>query len=523
MVNSVKASVQGLEIVDKARKKKGWTKKTPIWWQTAFTSEATLKRFWEKRRINRETFIRICETVGISNWQEIADMSAAEASEHQIPIQDWGEAPDVCGFFGRTEELSLLGEWIVNDNDCRMVAVCGIAGIGKTYLAATLAVSVQDKFDYLFWRSLRSAPPIENVLTDLLRFFGSEKELSLTQGFNYIVSQLIHFLRNNRCLIVFDDFDAVLQSGERAGFYLEGYEGYGELLKRLGDASTKSCLLLMSREKPKEITSTEGEAVPIRCIKLTGLQPPEAKEILRDKELSDWDDWEKLIKIYRGHPLALQIVSTIIQELFNGSVTEYLKQNTIVLGDIGILLSQQFQRLSSLEKEIMYWLALNRQPVSKLQLLKYTELNETSPLLEVLTSLGWRSLIERTTENGEVLFLLQPMVMKYVTNEFVTQVCREIHQGKLEVLKSHALVIQHQGQNRKVEFPYRPIMSMVKDRLTKQFGNKTMLIEGLNNILYILKDNPAIETGYAKDNILNLLAELNHHMQSTIFLYNRRC
>jgi hypothetical protein len=38
-----------------------------------------------------------------------------------------------------------------------------------------------------------------------------------------------------------------------------------------------------------------------------------------------------LIKLYRGNPLALNIVSTTIQDLFNGNVSEFLKQNTLVI------------------------------------------------------------------------------------------------------------------------------------------------------------------------------------------------
>lgn len=317
--------------------------------------------------------------------------------------------------------------------------------------------------------------------------------------------QLIHFLRHNRCLIILDDFDTVLQSGNYTSSYLEGYEGYGELHRRLINTSTQSCLLLISREKPREITVREGKASPIRYLKLDGLQVSESEEILQDKELGDRHDWQKLIKIYSGHPLALQIVSTIIQELYNCSVTEYLQQNTIYLGDISLLLSQQFRRLSSLEKEIIYWLALNRQPISKLKLQEYILSHETSPLLEALISLGGRSLIEKITENKEVLFLLQPMVMKYVTNEFINQVCSEIYQSKLELLTSHTLVIHHQVEHIKIEFPYRSVISIVKDRLIKQFGNKSILIKRLNDILSTLKDNP----GKAEENIENILAELN--------------
>jgi len=53
MSNSLKASTTGLTIVDKARKRLGWTKtSTARWWQDAHTSRATLRRFWQGDRLH---------------------------------------------------------------------------------------------------------------------------------------------------------------------------------------------------------------------------------------------------------------------------------------------------------------------------------------------------------------------------------------------------------------------------------------------------------------------------------------
>src|SRR6202035_5801233 len=66
--------------------------------------------------------------------------------------QDWGEAPDVFGFVGRAEELVTLRQWVLNEH-CRLAAVLGIGGIGKTALASRLAQEAAPSFRRVYWRS----------------------------------------------------------------------------------------------------------------------------------------------------------------------------------------------------------------------------------------------------------------------------------------------------------------------------------------------------------------------------------
>jgi hypothetical protein len=73
MAGLLRASEEGLRIVDIARRNPGWNKTGDAWCQAALTSKATLKRFWAQQPIRRETFIDICKAVGIHNWEDIIE------------------------------------------------------------------------------------------------------------------------------------------------------------------------------------------------------------------------------------------------------------------------------------------------------------------------------------------------------------------------------------------------------------------------------------------------------------------
>lgn len=71
----IKASAEGLRKVNQARMRKGWAKSAEVWYELAFTSESTLKRFWRQNRICINSFISICAAVEIEDWESIVDWS----------------------------------------------------------------------------------------------------------------------------------------------------------------------------------------------------------------------------------------------------------------------------------------------------------------------------------------------------------------------------------------------------------------------------------------------------------------
>ena len=99
-----------------------------------------------------------------------------------------------------------------------------------------------------------------------------------------------------------DNLEMLLLEGDREGNYLPGYEGYGRLLQRLAETAHQSCVLVTSREKPKEIGPLEGSRSPVRSLRLVGLDEQTAQALLSDKGLvGEKDSWQQLIATVQAH------------------------------------------------------------------------------------------------------------------------------------------------------------------------------------------------------------------------------
>jgi len=409
-MNTTRASTKGIETVDRLRQQKDWNRQSQAWCQEAFTTVATLRRFWQRDPIQQDTFIRICQAVNVERWEEIVE-GAIPASAVQLVRSDG--MPDVSIFYGRTDELGKLTQWVTTDR-CRLIALLGMGGIGKSALAVRLAEQLAPQFEFAIWRSLRYTPSLEKLLFELTQLLSERTDLSQSNTIEEQISSLIEGLQRHRVLLVLDGWETVLSSGDFAGHYREGYKSYGELLQRVGQESHKSCLLLTSREKTPEISLLEGRTAPVRSLNLPGLGEA-AQEIFRAEDLSDKEQWSRLIQIYRGNPLVLQVIATFVRELFGGSVTEFLRQGgTLITRDLNHFLRPLFKRLSPLEKQVMRQLAHAQEPMLLQQLREALPDISNQALLDALQSLWWRSLIERSATGA---FTLPPIIDEWLRGE----------------------------------------------------------------------------------------------------------
>ncbi|HEY9623999.1 MAG TPA: NB-ARC domain-containing protein [Crinalium sp.] len=460
--------------------------------------------------------------VGVASEAIIAEALSSEAST--TSRHDWGEAIDVSLFYGRQAELAQLEHWLMGDR-CRLIALLGMGGMGKTSLSVKLARSLQDQFEWIIWRSLHNAPPLPDLLTDMLHVFSHQQMADSTDTLSGgKLSQLLHYLRSHRCLLILDNVETILsdQTAAPTRRYREGYESYGQFFRQIGETIHQSCLILTSREKPHEVSLLEGATLPVRSLPLSGLDRSDGQKLfeLKGSFQASQDEWNALVSSYSGNPLALKIIATTIQNLFDGDISAFLQQDAFVFGSIRNLIEQQVERLSNVEKTVMYWLAIYREPATFSDL-RADIVPAIAPqhLIEALESLEQRTLVEKYAAR----FSLQPVVMEYVTDRLVKQVCRELQTDLLSasaqprlLCKTHALLKAH-AQDYIRDTQIRLILHPILNELQMNGLGEEAIATLFTRCLAQLQGKPSLEVGYAGGNLLNLWCQQKSSLENYDF------
>ncbi len=337
---------------------------------------------------------------------------------------DWGDAPSVPTFYGRASELTELRKWVVEE-ECRVVSLLGLGGIGKSALAVNFMHQVSHHFEVVIWRSLRDAPDCETLVNGCLEILAPETlnqgSFSLEQRF----SLLLKLLQSRRVLLVLDNLETLLEGGQNSGSMRPGYEDYSRLLRRVAETTHQSCVLLTSREKPIVLAALEGSLSPVRVLRLARLDTESCEQLLLDKDVAGSSvERAQLSEIFAGNPLALKMVAQTVVDLFEGEIAPFLEQGEVIFGGVRELLDQQFARLSPLEQTVLRWLAIMREPATLDEL--FAVLGKSTPrvrLLEAVEALYRRSLIERGEKPGS--FTLQSVVLEYLSVRLNVEVADE--------------------------------------------------------------------------------------------------
>lgn len=338
MASSLRASQPGLEIVDQARRKRGWNKDASAWIDAASEllrdtggslARSTLQRFWKGQPIRRENFVAICIAVGIANWKEIVDDSPTQQPD--IPNDFY--AYDTC-WVGREQLVKELSEKV--RGSCRLLLILGLTGIGKTALAERLAVELQDwlrrdwknRFRRANFDNEVKSTDFTNVAARWLDEWG-EKIPPGDCTPERLLWRLVKYLREHQVLVLIDSLERLLTGNEEDGwgdFADEWWEKF--FLSLLSAESCQSRLIITSQDLPIKLVDVRYKNFWHRQV-LYGLDESEQKALFEITGLDiSQDSPEQLLllrlgKAYKGHPLVLRVMIGEICESFNGNVQAY--------------------------------------------------------------------------------------------------------------------------------------------------------------------------------------------------------
>jgi ATP/maltotriose-dependent transcriptional regulator MalT len=221
----------------------------------------------------RSDVLRLSEALGLSNndtdWLLFAadyppkfgtiDVSTLLQSP---PSLESMQPPEVSGFVGRNAELAHFAERLKTSH---LAAITGLAGVGKTWLAAVLARQVAEP-DQVFWYAFHEGEGIDAPLWKLAGFLarrGQDDLWRMLQGTQQtggqppptkvLLDYLFQMVRGRRYLLCLDDLQLV-----------EDDPLMGQLVEMLRQAvrTGELSLIITSRHIPHFLSAPEFEELP---------------------------------------------------------------------------------------------------------------------------------------------------------------------------------------------------------------------------------------------------------------------
>jgi tetratricopeptide (TPR) repeat protein/DNA-binding MarR family transcriptional regulator len=307
--------------------------------------------------------------------------------------------PSILSFVGRAKELNELREWM-NSTKRPILVIQGIAGIGKSALAAKLADEYKEHKN-LFWFRFHEWNTLRNLADDLSKFLSQSgrkhlatrmrgnKSIDITDFGNLFIDEI----QGLNALLFFDDTQkADSQMLSLLSFVVERWSNPADV-----------GVIVLSRELGKFYDSRDVVvSKAIKEITLTGLDEDETRTLL-GRELAARS--EEIYSLTKGHPLFLEILISSGKMEFTHDINAFLEHEIL-------------SRLDTNEKQVLEKLCVFRYPAPIPQIL------EERMEYGLVSSLSKKGLVDETQEN---LIESHEMIKDFIYNHLPLEKAQALH------------------------------------------------------------------------------------------------
>ena len=295
------------------------------------------------------------------------------------------DPPDVADFVNRDTEQNNLEELIRRKK--HMIIIQGIAGIGKTQIAAKLMENIKN--DYItYWKEMRNVDTFDRVIKDSTGLAGFLRENNDSELADYIgndgtdhetiINILLSCLKEKQYALFFDNYQVV-----------ENKEVH-DLFKRFKDKLTNSTIIITTREPPQFVNPVIDEIEnKVKEENVKGFELEATREYLEQKGVEVFQ--EQLVKIDRkigGHPNSLRLFASLSGEMEIDEIIENLPETEV----LDWLYYVCYDKLIRDEQEVLEALSVFRTAVTADACI---QVSKTSNIKKILMSLIRKLLVER--------------------------------------------------------------------------------------------------------------------------------
>lgn len=242
-------------------------------------------------------------------------------------------------FVGREEAIAQITS--LASQGAKIITICAPGGVGKTTLAWQYLHT--HGFDTILeiWMA-KEIQSINSVESEVERWIQQNFGEEPGRDFGVNLERLRQKLRapNQRIGILIDNLEPAL---DKNGRFIENRRPYVDLLRVLADPGARSLTLITSRERLCE------PSVEIRDYRLEGLNETTWQVFFRSRNIkTNSSALKEMHHAYGGNAKAMQILSSIIQNDFDGDLEGFWRDNhanLLLNSTLENLVSEQFHRL----------------------------------------------------------------------------------------------------------------------------------------------------------------------------------